>query len=348
MLIVRILCSDGVVGIGEGTTIGGLSYGSESPAGMKLTIDQYISPLLIKSHFWSVGALMAKLNRCIKGNHFAKCAVETALFDAFAKRLRISLSDLFGGRLRNRLPVIWTLASGDTARDLAEAEEMLDLKRHNIFKLKIGYRSVAEDVRHVAHICNALSGRAKIRVDVNMAWSEADAIRALPALADAGCELVEQPVSSGGALARLVRRYPIPLMADELLHGPESAFELARNAAADVFSVKLEPSGGLISALKVATIAEAAGIALYGGTMLEGPVGTAAAAHLFSTLPAMRWGTELFGPLLLKEEILVEPLDYSDFHLSLPGGTGLGITLDENRLRFFQIDSARTVSASPP
>jgi muconate cycloisomerase len=104
ILIVRILCSDGVVGIGEGTTIGGLAYGCESPEGMKLAIDQYMSPILTKSHFLSVGALMAKLNRCVKGNHFAKCAVETALFDAFAKRLGVPLSDLFGGRLRNRLP----------------------------------------------------------------------------------------------------------------------------------------------------------------------------------------------------------------------------------------------------
>jgi muconate cycloisomerase len=348
IVIVRILCSDGVVGIGEATTIGGLAYGSESPEGMKLTIDQYISPLLTKSQFVSVGQLMLKLNRSIKGNHFVKCAVETALFDAFAKRLRVPLSDLFGGRLRNRLPVIWTLASGDTARDIAEAEEMLDLKRHNLFKLKIGFRSLAEDVKHVEQICKAFSGRAKIRVDVNMAWSESEASRGLPALADAGCELVEQPVSSSAALARLVRRYPVPLMADELLQGPESAFELATRAAADVFSVKIEQSGGLLSALKVAAIAEVAGIAIYGGTMLEGPVGTAAAAHLFSTLPTIQWGTEFFGPLLLQEEILVEPLSYSDFHLSLPHGTGLGVTLDEDKLRFFQRDSERGRFNLPP
>jgi muconate cycloisomerase len=177
-------------------------------------------------------------------------------------------------------------------------------------------------------------------VDVNMAWSETQATRGLPALADAGCELVEQPVLSSVALARLARRYPVALMADELLQGPETAFELARNAAADVFSVKIAQSGGLLPALKLAAIAEAAGIELYGGTMLEGPVGTIAAAHLFSTLPALHWGTELFGPLLLTEELLLEPLSYSDFHLSLPGGTGLGIRLDEDRVRFFQRDKA--------
>lgn len=46
LMIVKVLSSDGIAGIGEGTTIGGLSYGAESPEGMKLTIDRYIAPIL--------------------------------------------------------------------------------------------------------------------------------------------------------------------------------------------------------------------------------------------------------------------------------------------------------------
>ena len=50
------------------------------------------------------------------------------------------LSEVLGGRLRNSLPVLWTLASGDTEKDIAEARKMIELKRHNTFKLKIGAR----------------------------------------------------------------------------------------------------------------------------------------------------------------------------------------------------------------
>src|SRR3546814_4714335 len=92
-----------------------------------------------------------------------------------------------------------------------------------------------------------------------MAWSELQAARGMAALADAGCELVEQPVASATALARLVRRFPIALMADESLHGPVSAFELAKVAGVDVFAVKTEQSGGLYAAQRVAAIADAAG-----------------------------------------------------------------------------------------
>jgi muconate cycloisomerase len=133
-----------------------------------------------------------------------------------------------------------------------------------------------------------------------------------------------------------------------VLHGPEDAFDLARHAAADVFAVKISPSGGPRAAAKVAAIADAAGIGLYGGTMLEGPVGTAASAHLVSTFPRLAWGTELFGPLLLTEQILTEPLEYRDFALTVPTGPGLGVTLDEDRLAFFRRDAARTTHSLPP
>jgi len=336
LMLVRIHCSDGIVGVGEGTTIGGLAYGGESPESMKLAIDTYFAPVMRGQDVTRVQQLMVRVGRMVKENRFAKSAVETALLDAQGKRVGLPISELMGGRRRDSLPVAWTLASGNTDRDIAEAEAMLSLRRHNIFKLKIGARPLTEDIAHVAAIKRALGDRAAVRVDVNMAWSETDAARGMAALADAGCELVEQPVASASALARLVRRFPVALMADESLTGPESAFEIARVHGADVFAVKIEQSGGLFAAQRVAAIADAAGIGLYGGTMLEGAVGTVASAHVFSTFPNLQWGTELFGPLLLTEEILAAPLAYQDFELSVPSGPGLGITLDEDRLAFFR------------
>lgn len=339
LMLVRLHCSDGSVGIGEGTTIGGLAYGAESPEGMKLAVDAYFAPLLIGADANRVPALMARLNKAIRDNRFAKCAIETALYDALGKRTGLPVSELLGGRLRDSLPVAWTLASGDTGKDIEEAEAMLAARRHRIFKLKIGKRSVADDVAHVAAIKAALGDRGSVRVDVNMAWSELEARRGLAALADAGCELVEQPVATADALARLTGRYPIAVMADESLVGPASAFALARVAGADVFAVKIEQSGGLRAAQEVAAIADAAHIELYGGTMLEGAIGTMASAHVFSTFRELHWGTELFGPLLLTEEILQTPLTYRDFHLQLPTAPGLGIALDEERVQFFRRDT---------
>ena len=342
LMIVRIRMSDGIVGIGEGTTIGGLAYGPESPEGMKLAIDTYVTPILLQSDPNRVGATMGAINKAVQGNNFAKCAVETALVDALGKRNRLSSSELLGGRCHDRLPVAWTLASGDTGADIAEAEEMLAKRRHNIFKLKIGRGDPQQNIAHVAAIKRALSERASVRVDINQAWSEAVASRCLPLLRDAGVDLIEQPVAlrNVAGLARLSRETSVAIMADEALSGPETAFQLAQSAAADVFALKIAQSGGLFATVRVAAIAEAAGIGLYGGTMLEGGVGTAASAQLFSTFPRMEWGTELFGPLLLTEEILEEPLEYAEFSLKVPTGHGLGISIDEDRLNRFRRDRA--------
>lgn len=347
LMLVKVYCSDGTVGVGEGTTIGGLAYGGESPESMKIAVDTYFAPVMVGQDATRVQALMARIGKMVKENRFAKCAVETALLDAHGKRLGLPVSELLGGRRRDRLPVAWTLASGDTAKDIAEAEKMLDLRRHRVFKLKIGAKPLKDDIAHVAAIKRALGERGAVRVDVNMAWSEIDAAYGMAALADAGCELVEQPVASAAALARLVRRFPVALMADESLQGPETAFEIAKLAGADVFAIKIEQSGGLFNAQRVAAIADAAGIGLYGGTMLEGAFGTVASAHVFATFANLQWGTELFGPLLLTEEILRTPLDYSEFELAVPDGPGLGIELDDERVAFFTRNGLRkTISVA--
>ncbi|WP_211463365.1 muconate/chloromuconate family cycloisomerase [Collimonas silvisoli] len=340
LVLLRLADSEGIVGWGEATTIGGLAYGSESPESIKINIDTYIAPLLLGRDASQVALLMALVAKNVQGNRFAKCAVETALCDAQAQRLGVPLSTLFGGRVRDSLPVAWTLASGDTARDIAEAEKMLDLRRHNIFKLKIGLRPVREDVAHVAAIKRALGERASVRVDINQAWSETEALLGMALLHDAGVDLVEQPIAARNheGLRQLRAKCNIPLMADEALHGPADAMALARLHAADVFAVKITQSGGLTGASHVAAIAAAAHVDLYGGTMLEGAIGTMASAQLFAGFPTLAWGTELFGPLLLTEEILQTPLAYKDFCLQLPMAPGLGIVLDEDRLDFLRRD----------
>lgn len=334
LVLVHVRCEDGIEGWGEATTIGGLNYGEESPESIKVNIDTHIAPLLIGMEARNVAAAMARVRKTIQGNRFAKCALETALLDAQAHRLGVPLSELLGGRLRDALPVAWTLASGDTKKDIAEAEAMLAERRHRIFKLKIGLRPVADDVAHVLAIKRALGDAVSVRVDVNQAWSELDAANGIAALQAGGVDLIEQPVraENRAALERLARQFAVPMMADEALHGPLDAFELACSASADVFAVKIAQSGGLVPAMQVAAIAQLAGIGLYGGTMLEGAVGTAASAHVFSTFGELQFGTELFGPLLLTQELLTEPLQYRDFMLQVPTGPGLGIDIDRDKL----------------
>lgn len=340
MVLVRIRTSDGIEGLGEATTIGGLSYGGESPESTKLNIDTYIAPLLLGQPDSSPGRLMARIDKAVKDNRFAKSAIETALFDVLGKRLGVPLGTLLGGALRQEVPVAWTLASGDTGKDVAEAQQMLETRRHNTFKLKVGLNPVRKDLEHIAAIKAAVGDDVSVRIDVNQGWSECEASWALRPLAGVGVDLLEQPIHEKhrDGLRRLASRGILPIMADESLKGPEDGFALAREHCADVFAIKIEQAGGLRAAQALIGIAQAAGIALYGGTMLEGPISTIASAHLFATVDRLEWGTELFGPLLMKDSILAEPLDYSDATLKVPQGPGLGLTLDEDKVRHYARD----------
>ncbi|MDR6411479.1 muconate/chloromuconate family cycloisomerase [Paraburkholderia terricola] len=340
LVIVRLRSSDGIEGLGEATTIGGLSYGDESPEGIKLTIDTYLAPAIVGQDATNINGAMLKLNKIARGNRFAKCAIETALLDAQGKRLGVPVSTLLGGAVRKTLPVLWTLASGDTQRDIDEAETLLAERRHHTFKLKIGRRSVRDDVAHVSRIKAALGDRAKVTVDVNQAWNEVDAALGIEALEAAGIDLIEQPTprEQRAALARLASRFIVPIMADEAVTGPEDALELVRGGCADVFALKIAKSGGIYGMMRTAAIADAAGVSLYGGTMLEGSIGSIASAHGFSALAQLAWGTELFGPLLLKDDIVTARPQYRDFDLHMPEGPGLGLDIDEDKLAFYRRD----------
>src|SRR5712671_4217746 len=125
VVVVRVFASDGIVGVGEAASIGGLSYGEESPEGIKLAIDTYLGPALLGCDPTSVNGATGILNRMARNNRFAKSALETALLDAQGTRLQTSVATLLGGAVAAELPVLWVLASGDTARDIDEANELL-------------------------------------------------------------------------------------------------------------------------------------------------------------------------------------------------------------------------------
>src|SRR5205085_10250386 len=109
----------------------------------------------------------------------------------------------------------------------------------------------------------------------------------------------------------------------------------ASAAAADAITHNLVKHACLIGVLKVAAVAEAAGIELYGGCLLESSVGAAAHLQVFATFRELEWGCEHFGPQILTGEYVTEPLRFEDFCVRLPTGPGIGVVLDEDKLRHY-------------
>jgi muconate cycloisomerase len=334
VLLVRVATGDGVVGVGEGVVPGGPWWGGESVETMQVVVDRYLAPLAVGADLGRLPALRGRMDRLVAANPFAKCALETAMWDAWARTLGLPLSALLGGCCRDALPVTWAIGAADPDLVVEEAMARIESGGHASIKLKMGALEPAADTARVEKIASSLAQVTSVRVDLNGAWDELTATRLLPRLEQAGIDLVEQPTPAWDvdALARLSGLLRIPVMADESLRTDHDALTLATRRAADVFSLKIGKSGGYLATQRIAAVAQAAGIPCHGGTGIESSLGTLAGAHLLATLPAVTYGSELFGPLLMTDGLLAEPLDYRDGALHLPDGPGLGIDLDEDRV----------------
>jgi muconate cycloisomerase len=334
-VIVELRLANGVEGVGEAATLGGPRWSEESVESIKATIDAYLAPALIGGPADRFESSRLRMGEAAKRNNAAKAAIESALFDAVGKTLAVPAVQLLGGAVRESMPVLWTLASGDPEQEIEEAEKKLAARFHNTFKVKIGAQSPEADVARLRRLAGALAGRASLIVDANQGWDETTAVRCLPVLAELGVRLVEQPLPAWNlaGMARLRARSTVPLMADESVFSTHDMLDVARAGAADVVSLKLVKHGGLLATREVAAVAEAAGIGLYGGCLLESSIGAAAHLQVFAGLRELAWGCEHFGPQILVDDLVEEPLRFADFRIHLPAGPGLGVTLDQGKLR---------------
>jgi muconate cycloisomerase len=334
-VIVELRLANGAEGIGEAATLGGPRWSEESVESIKSAVDAYLAPGLIGAPANRFEAARTRMEAAAKRNNAAKAAIESALFDAVGKTLGVPAVQLLGGAVHESLPVLWTLASGDPAQEIEEAERKLAARLHNTFKVKIGAQTPEADIARLSDLARALTDRASLIVDANQAWDETTALRYLPVLAELGVRLVEQPLPAWNlaGMARLRARSTVPLMADECVFSAHDMLDVVRTGAADVVSLKLVKHGGLLATRNVAAVAEAAGIGLYGGCLLESSIGAAAHLQVFGGLRELAWGCEHFGPQILVDDLVEQPLRFADFRIHLPAGPGLGVTLDQEKLR---------------
>lgn len=336
-VLVRVLLNNGVSGIGEASTLGGPRWAEESVESIATAVETYLAPALLGQPAMNFEANASLMGRAATRNHAAKAAVETALFDAVGKSLDLPATALLGGPVRRRLGVIWALASGDSGQELEEAREKLRRREHRDFKIKFGFNQPADDLKRLEALRKGLGDDIKLIVDVNQAWSEAECIRFMPALHALDVALVEQPVAARqlDAMARVAARSPIPLLIDEAAFANEEIARAGAMGCGSVYSLKLVKSGGLLEMKRAAGVAAAHGLELYGGCLLESSIGAAAHLAVFSTLPKLEWGTEHFGPRILVNDLVTQPLRFADFAVEIPDGPGLGVELDEDKVRAF-------------
>jgi muconate cycloisomerase len=287
-----------------------------------------------------VEVIMAKAEQLIVGHPEAKSALECALLDLTGQISGLSIAELLGGRQRDEIPMSFSVANPNFDADLDDIAALwADGVR--IFKLKTGSADHVFDLMRLDRLRTLYGDAADLRIDYNQGLAAYDAIRHIRDLEAFRPTFVEQPVGmhERQTLAAITRAVDVPIMADESVFNVREALDGACNRIADIFSLKVNKSGGMRRALEVAAIARAAGIDVYGGCMFETSIAHAAGAHLMAAVPDLTLGCEFYMSTYYAEaDIAQTPFPVSGGKVHVPTAPGLGVAPDPDTLGRYRID----------
>lgn len=219
----------------------------------------------------------------------ARNALDSALLDHACKSTGTPAHRLLG--LPEPAPAI-TAFTLSLAEPAAMARAAQDARARPVLKLKLGPDGALERVRAV----RGAAPEAALIVDANEAWSIDALVAMTPALAALGVVLIEQPLPAGQDEALAGLRLPVPLCADESVHGLASLEGLA--ARYQFINVKLDKTGGPTEAAQLALKAREQGLGIMVGCMVATSL---AMAPAFLLTPLARF-VDLDGPLLLARD----------------------------------------------
>jgi len=255
------------------------------------------TPLLELADGWSIDAIERELEKTLRWNAAARCAVSAALHDLAAKRMGVPLYALWG--LDASTPARSSFTIGIAPDDATLRERVREAASYPILKIKLGTPRDADVVR----IVREEAPHAILRVDANAAWTPKRALAMLDVLATHGVDMLEQPVAAHDIEGlRFVRaRAPMDVVADESCIVATDIPKL--HGAVDGVNIKLAKCGSLREALRMIAVARAHGMRVMCGCMIETTLGIAAAAHFSSLLD----DADLDGAALLADDPFVGP-----------------------------------------
>ena len=353
-VIIKVHTDDGLVGLGEAPVLkdwGGDhgKYFGETPQTTMHVIHDILAPALTGHDPARFEALHALMDRAVKGYPYCKAAIDAALYDVVGKALKVPAYQLLGGLFRERVPIAHSLGLMDIDKAV---EEAVQAKSEGVktIKLKCGV-DPKRDVELVKQIRKAIGAELNICTDANQGYPTAKAaVKITKAMEEYNLLYMEQPVEGLDAMAEVARRVDTPIMADESAWTPQDVLEIVKKKAADVISIYTTKPGGMFKAKKVAAFAEAAGLRCNVNGSVETGVGNAANVHLAACTGVVTYGSVVpvstpkgkgkggIAGIYYQDDIIAEPFEYADGDIIVSSKPGLGIELDEDKLKHYRID----------
>lgn len=327
-IIVKMTTDTGLIGYGEGVADEHVT--GESQMSTFQIIKSTLAPVLLGENPLEMERIHDLMNKAIYGVPTAKAAIDIACYDLIGKALEVPVYTLLGGRYHDTFPITHVLSIGEPDDMANEAVNRVE-QGYRSFKMKVG-TDFTEDVKRIQAVRNSVNKDIAIRVDVNQGWqSSAQTLQALHMLDGIVLDWLEQPVIADDidGMVEVKSKSPIPMMIDEGLRGVREMREIIAKRAADKVNIKLMKCGGIYPAMKLAHMAEMAGIDCQIGSMVESSIGSAAGFHVAFSKKVIT-SVELTGPLKFSKD--VGNLHYDVPFIRLNDKPGLGINVDDQML----------------
>jgi L-alanine-DL-glutamate epimerase-like enolase superfamily enzyme len=333
-IIIKITASDGTVGWGESVPIP--RWGGETPEGALACLRQYLIPVLTGKDASDLALLHDLMDKEI-ANGFStsypitKCGIDIALHDLIGKSTGKNIAELWGLRTADDLVLSWTL----NPKSLDETPGLIQLGKER------GYRhfnvKIAPDKRYDLELCAQVKRAVPdgfLWADANCGYGTAAALDIAPRLAKLGVAVFEGPLHPNNisGYQALRKQGALPIIMDEGCVAPIDVAEFMKLGMMDGVAMKPSRCGGLVSAKAQIELLRKEGLRFLGSGLTDPDISLAASLILFGAFGLDR-PAALNGPQFLGTSVLKRPFAVREGRISVPKGPGLGIEVDEGKVR---------------
>ena len=280
------------------------------------------------------GALAAMAGR-MYGNTGAKAAIEIALHDLVGRATGRPVHALLGDKKRNRMPLLAVVGGGDFDGDLRDAEKK-KAAGFVAYKIKVGIDTAAKDAERTRAVCKILGSGMLISADANQGFGAEEALAYVRAVKGCGLDFFEQPVEAhdlAGMAAAQAAAPEIAIGADEGIHGLDDIQRHHDRKAARGVSLKAIKLCGLRGVATAGRLCDSLGMSVNISCKTGvSSIACAAALHVASVIPNIAWGLTLTHTSL-GEDVTGQPVPTAQGHVEGLDRPGLGVDVDEDRVR---------------
>jgi O-succinylbenzoate synthase len=317
---VEITDSDGVVGWGENVAPAGVTYVGEHAEASYAAMTQLLIPELVQ-HEVAVADLFADGWWGVRGHHFAKHTLESALWDVHARRQEKSLAEVLGA-VETEIEVGVVVGMHDSIDDVVAEVMMRVGEGYARVKVKI---APGHDVDVLAAVRDAVGIEYALQADGNGAYGAGD-IDLLCSLDRFALQFIEQPFAADDldSHAELLHRSTTSVCLDESVNSMSQLLNALDRGACDVVNIKPSRVGGIRDAIAMHDVLVNRGIDAWVGGMLESGIGRASCLAV-AAMPGFTLTPDLSASARYFATDITKPFLLNDGMLQVPIGLGIGV-----------------------